>query len=74
MADLDRDREIEAVYEALSGSGGVSHAELELRCGGRAWGPGRFRGALRDAIDDGRVTRLASGQYVPSGTPHSATG
>jgi MFS family permease len=73
MADLDRDREIEAVCQAVDGNGGVSRGELERRCGGHAWGPGRFTGALRDAIDEGRVTRLPSGQYVPSGTRDSAT-
>jgi MFS family permease len=74
MADLDRDREIEAVCEAVNANGGVTRAELERRCGGRAWGPGRFTGALRDAIDEGRLTRLPSGEYAPSGTRDSATG
>jgi MFS family permease len=63
MARLDRDREIEAICGALGTDDGVGPAELERRCGGRFWGPGRFRAALRDAIDEGRATRLPSGDY-----------
>jgi MFS family permease len=75
MADLDLDREIDAVCRALAENGGLSRAELERRCRGRAWGPGRFRAALRDAIDEGLATRLPSGDYrAGDGTRRPPTG
>ena len=30
-------------------------------------GPGRFRGALKDALEQGRIQRIASGRYAPAG-------
>ncbi|MGH2945276.1 MAG: hypothetical protein ACRDPC_03250 [Solirubrobacteraceae bacterium] len=35
------------------------------------WGPGRFRAALREAVDEGRAQRLSRSTYAP-GEPSAA--
>jgi len=64
-ATADREREIEIIERALAGQGSANRRELARRVGGRYWGPGRFRGALRDAELEGRVKRLKRDQYAP---------
>jgi hypothetical protein len=49
----------------LSEKGSANRKELARRVGGRYWGPGRFRGALREAVTEGRVKRLRHDQYAP---------
>jgi MFS family permease len=61
----DRDREIEIIERALNEHGNAYRKELARRVGGRYWGPGRFRGALQEAIAEGRVKRLRHDQYAP---------
>jgi MFS family permease len=63
--EADRDREIEIIERALNEHGSASRKELGRRVGGRYWGPGRFRGALREAVVEGRVRRLRHDQYAP---------
>jgi hypothetical protein len=64
MADRDFDREIEAIARALVETGSVDPQELAGIVGGRAWGPGRFGAALRQAVMEGRARRV-DGQYGP---------
>ena len=61
----DRDREIEIIERALSEQGSANRRELARRVGSRYWGPGRFRGALQEAVMEGRVKRLRHDQYAP---------
>jgi MFS family permease len=61
----DRDREIEIIERALNEQGSANRKELARRVGSRYWGPGRFRGALREAVVEGRVRRLRHDQYAP---------
>ncbi len=61
----DRDREIEIIERALNEKGSANRKELARRVGSRYWGPGRFRGALREAVLEGRVKRLNRDQYAP---------
>ncbi|MEA2481780.1 MAG: hypothetical protein QOJ07_3702 [Thermoleophilaceae bacterium] len=56
-SDRHRDREVEAIAQALARHGGAAPAELERLVGGRAWGPRRFQIALRVAIVEGRAVR-----------------
>jgi len=63
----DRDREIEIIERALDEKGSANRKELARRVGGRYWGPGRFSGALREAVAEGRVRRLRHDQYAPKG-------
>ncbi|HWA53690.1 MAG TPA: MFS transporter [Solirubrobacterales bacterium] len=66
-AGADREREIAIIERALSEHGTADRRELARRVGGRYWGPGRFRGALREAVLEGRVKRLKRDQYAPAG-------
>jgi MFS family permease len=62
----DRDREIEIIVRALNERGdAASRKELARTVGGRYWGPGRFQGALREAVAEGRVRRVRNDQYAP---------
>jgi MFS family permease len=61
----DREREVEIIERALAERGNANRRELARRVGGRYWGPGRFRGALREAVVEGRVKRLRRDQYAP---------
>jgi MFS family permease len=61
----DRDREIEIIVRALNERGDSSRKELARTVGGRYWGPGRFQGALREAVAEGRVKRVRNDQYAP---------
>jgi MFS family permease len=61
----DREREVEIIERALAEKGSANRRELTRRVGGRYWGPGRFRGALREAVTEGRVKRLRRDQYAP---------
>jgi hypothetical protein len=60
----DRDREIEIIVRALNERGDASRKELARTVGGRYWGPGRFQGALREAVAEGRVKRVRNDQYA----------
>jgi MFS family permease len=64
-SQADRDHEIEIIERALNEKGSANRKELARRVGGRYWGPGRFRGALREAVLEGRVKRLRHDQYAP---------
>jgi MFS family permease len=65
-ADEDLDREIEIIGRALDERGTISRDELAKAVGGRYWGPGRFRAALREAVDEGRARRVARNSYGTS--------
>jgi len=67
-SELDLDREIEIIERALDDHGAANRRELARRVGARYWGPGRFRGALREAIAEGSVRRLRGGEYAPART------
>jgi hypothetical protein len=64
LAEQALDREIEAIEQAAA-TGTVEREELENRVHAREWGPGRFDPALREALREGRVTRLRRGTYGP---------
>ncbi|MEN3265415.1 MFS transporter [Pseudonocardia sp.] len=64
-SDEAMDREMVAVGEALDGLGPTRRGALAGYAGGRFWGPGRFRGALRQAVAEGRVERLSHDSYGP---------
>ncbi len=68
-AGEDLDREIEAIVRALEALGAMQYGELGRQLDARRWGPRRYRAALREAIFEGRVQRLAGGAYSPVVTP-----
>ena len=65
-ARKDLDREIDVIVRALEGHGPLDHDELNRLVGGRYWGPGRFRAALKAAVQEGRVVRQSRTIYGPS--------
>jgi hypothetical protein len=65
-ASQDLDREIEIIARALQEHGPLERDELERIVGARYWGPGRFRAALREAVEEGRAVRLPGGVYGPA--------
>src|SRR3954451_14205595 len=56
MAQYDLDRELDQLERVLDDLGPVDRDALATKVGARGWGPGRFGSALREAVDDGRVT------------------
>src|SRR4051794_32177569 len=49
-----REREVDALADAArEGGASPSRADLSKRVRAREWGPGRFDGALRDAVERG---------------------
>jgi hypothetical protein len=65
--DTDYEHEVEIIARALDERGPTERRELARLVGARYWGPGRFRSALREAVDEGRVRRVSRGTYAPAG-------
>jgi MFS family permease len=57
LADEALDREIEALARVLEEQGELDRTPLAELLDARHWGPGRFRAALRQAVDEGRAGR-----------------
>jgi MFS family permease len=63
--DPYRRDEVERVVTAVrEASGPVSFPEIAARTGGRYWGPGRLRGAVRGAVYSGRIRPVGRDRYV----------
>jgi hypothetical protein len=62
------DREVDALVHALEQEGRpVERRELERLVRSRVWGPGRFSGALHEAIAEGHVRRVGRSRYEAVG-------
>jgi hypothetical protein len=57
------DREVDAIADALEREGPADRRELAQRVHARHWGPGRFSGALNEAVAEGQVRRAGRGRY-----------
>jgi MFS family permease len=66
VADEDLDREVEVLARALEERGPTEREELERLVGARFWGPGRFREAVRTALEEGRIKQLSRNTYAPA--------
>ena len=64
-AEQDLDREIDEIGRALDERGPTDRDELAALVGARYWGPGRFRTALRETVNEGRAKRVARDTYAP---------
>jgi hypothetical protein len=64
-ADRSHNEEIDEVAAALERYGPSGRQAPEQAVRGRAWGPGRFRTALKDTVEKSRAQRLSSGAYTP---------
>jgi hypothetical protein len=62
----DLDREIDIINRALQEKGPADRDELCEIVAGRYWGPGRFRRALRVAVEEGTVKRVSRNRYEPA--------
>jgi MFS family permease len=62
----DLDREIAAIGRALEENGPTRREDLARMLGARYWGPGRFRAALREALEEGRARRLSRDTLGPA--------
>jgi MFS family permease len=63
-SEASLEREVGIIERALEERGPASRRELDRRVGGRYWGPGRFRAALRQAVIEERVRRLQRDQFA----------
>src|SRR5436190_1697247 len=63
--DEDLGREIGIISRALDENGPANRQTLERLVGGRYWGPGRFRTALREAVGDGDIRRTGRDTFAP---------
>jgi MFS family permease len=66
-ADAALDREVELMAAVVAVEGVLGREELALAVHGRSWGPGRFSGALRAALREGRMREMAHHAYGPPG-------
>jgi hypothetical protein len=66
IAAEDLDREVDVLVRALEENGATQRDELARMVGARLWGPGRFRAALREALDEGRILRVSRNVYAPA--------
>ncbi|MGW2939063.1 hypothetical protein ACWDA7_46735 [Streptomyces sp. NPDC001156] len=67
----------EELVRALEESGPATREGLEQAVHGRSWGPGRFAGALREAVGESRARHLPDDRYAPPdrpGKPGGASG
>jgi hypothetical protein len=64
-AEQDLDREIDEIARALDERGPTDRDELATLVGSRYWGPGRFRAALREIVNEGGAKRLSRDTYAP---------
>jgi MFS family permease len=70
----DLDREVDEIARALDEHGRTDRDDLAAFVGARYWGPGRFRAALTEAVDDGRARRLPHNTYAPAESSHAVSG
>jgi MFS family permease len=59
------DREVSVIERTLADRGPVDRRELARLVGARFWGPGRFAGALRAAVEGGRARRVSRSRFGP---------
>jgi hypothetical protein len=67
----DLDREIEIITRALQDRGPADREELYELVAARYWGPGRFRAALREAVEEENVQRVSRNRFAPAQRPPS---
>jgi MFS family permease len=66
-AEEELERELAALEIALAGHGPADRDALATELAARDWGPSRFRGALREAVRDGRATHPTRDTYAAAG-------
>ncbi|MHB1834743.1 MAG: hypothetical protein ACYCXW_07240, partial [Solirubrobacteraceae bacterium] len=59
------DREVQAIGRALAEHGALDQHELARLVGARYWGPGRFREAVAEALEEGLARRVSRRTLAP---------
>ena len=62
-SNQELDQEVETLSADLESHGEATRDQLQERTRAREWGPGRFRRALRTAVDEGRASRIEGNRY-----------
>jgi MFS family permease len=65
-SDTDLDREVDLITRAVETNGASDRRSLARLVGARHWGPGRFHGALEEAVAEGRLRRVGRQTYAPA--------
>jgi MFS family permease len=65
------DVEVDRIAREVGKSGETDTRGLAAAVGASRWGPGRFRAALREAIDEGAVVRVGRNRVAPAGRDDS---
>ncbi len=61
---VEFEREVSAIQRVLEGREPTERRELAQLVGARFWGPGRFSAALQEAVQSGRVRRVARNRFA----------
>jgi MFS family permease len=69
--DIDLDREVDQIADALAAAGPMTRHELAEKVGARHWGAGRFSTALGTALARGQVRRVGRGRYAATAEKRS---
>jgi hypothetical protein len=59
------DLEVDRIASAVQQAGETDLRSLATAVGARSWGPGRFRAAVREALDEGVIRRTGRGRFAP---------
>lgn len=59
------DHEVDIIENAVAEHGVIGVDTLQELIGARYWGPGRFRPAVRTAVEEGRIVRHGRGKVGP---------
>jgi MFS family permease len=68
------DYEIDRIAAAARDKGEMSLDELARSVDARTWGPGRFRAAVRAALDEGAIRRAGRNRFAPSDGTSNGSG
>ncbi len=61
------DEEVDRIAREVGRTGEVDTRTLAREVGASRWGPGRYRAALREAIEEGAVVRVSRNRVAPAG-------
>ena len=61
------DVEVDRIAREVGKEGEVDTRTLAARLGASRWGPGRYRAALREAVDEGAIVRIGRNRVAPAG-------
>jgi MFS family permease len=68
------DVEVDRIAREVGREGEVDTRSLAARLGASRWGPGRYRAALREAVEEGAIVRVGRNRVAPAGRDDTADG